>query len=191
MNAGNALKTALIVAFASLAAAAPAAVAGTDVRETLAGYRLAGLDGRETTLSSYRGEVVIVNFWASWCAHCRKELPVMNRWNEAWAARGGRVVAVSVDKDARKARRFVNDEQLTLTVLHDGPDGLARAIDVPSLPCTFLLDRDGRLVTVMRTSSPESLEELRRQAESLLKRPASPGVQSAGMGEAPAGGVER
>lgn len=189
MNARNVLRTALAaVSLASLAPAAPATGADDHTRKALADYRLAALDGRETSLSAYRGEVVVVNFWASWCTPCRKELPVMNGWNEAWEQRGGRVVAISVDKDARKARRFANDEKLTLTVLHDGPDGLARAIDIPSLPCTFLLDRDGNVVTVVRSSSPESLEELRKQAESLLKRPARPGVQSAGMGESPVGG---
>jgi thiol-disulfide isomerase/thioredoxin len=189
VKARNTIPTALmVVSLASLAPAVPTAGAGADVRATLASHRLTALDGGETTLAAYRGDVVVVNFWASWCAPCREELPVMNGWNEAWAARGGRVVAISVDKDVRKARRFASDERLSLTVLHDGPDGLARAIDIPSLPCTFLLDRDGRVVTVIRSSSPESLAALRKQAESLLAKPASPSVQSAGMGAG--GGAE-
>lgn len=183
VKAANALKTALVVgALASLAPAVTTAGADEETRRALAGYRLSALDGSETTLASYRGEVVVVNFWASWCAPCRKELPEMNRWHEAWSSRGGRVVAISVDKDLRKARRFVSDEKLTLTVLHDGPDGLAREIDIPSLPCTFLLDRDGRVVSVLRSSSPESLATLHQEAEKLLGRPATPAVQSAGMG---------
>jgi thiol-disulfide isomerase/thioredoxin len=188
VNARHAMRAAIVIAsIASLVPAARTARADDDVRATLAGHRLAALDGSETTLSSYRGEVVVVNFWASWCAPCRKELPEMNGWNEAWASRGGRVVAISVDKDVRKARRFVSDEKLSLTVLHDGPDGLAQAIDIPSLPCTFLLDREGRVVTVVRSSSPEILAALRKEAESLLSRPASSSIQSAGMGDAPAG----
>jgi peroxiredoxin len=183
VNARPAFKTALVVAATTtlLPGAGPAR-AEDDVRATLSAYRLAGLDGSQITLAAYRGEVVVVNFWASWCAPCRKELPVMNQWHESWAPRGGRVVAISVDTDVRKARRFATDAKLTLTVLHDGPDGLARAIDIPSLPCTFLLDRDGRVVSVVRSSSPESLEALHKEAEKLLSRPANAGVQSAGMG---------
>jgi thiol-disulfide isomerase/thioredoxin len=183
VNARTAFKTALVIT--AITTAAPGvnpAHGGEDVRAALSSYQLSALDGTETTLGSYRGEVVVVNFWASWCAPCRKELPVMNQWHEAWTPRGGRVVAISVDSDLRKARRFAADAKLTLTVLHDGPDGLARAIDIPSLPCTFLLDRDGRVVSVVRSSSQESLEELHREAEKLLNRPANPGVQSAGMG---------
>ncbi len=171
-----------MAAFAMAQPGANPARAGGDASATLASHQLSTLDGTETTLAAYRGEVVVVNFWASWCAPCRKELPVMNQWNDAWTSRGGRVVAISVDKDVRKARRFASDEKLTLTVLHDGPDGLARAIDIPSLPCTFLLDRNGRVVTVVRSSSQESLEALHKEAEKLLSRPANPGVQSAGMG---------
>lgn len=184
MNARHVVSAALLAI--SAGSSAPSVFAGGDARSTLASYRLSALDGRQTTLSSYRGEVVVVSFWASWCAHCRRELSVLNGWNEEWAARGGRVVGVSTDRDLRKARRFASDEGLTLTVLHDGPAGLAQALDIPSLPCTLLLDRDGRVVTMVRGSSPQDLEPLYRQAEALLRRPASPGIQSAGMGDSPA-----
>jgi thiol-disulfide isomerase/thioredoxin len=187
VNTRNALRTALVIAsVAMVTPSAWTAHADGDVSAKQAKHRLATLDGDAATLSSYRGEVVVGNFWASWCAPCRKELPLMNGWHEAWSARGGRVVAISVDKDPRKARRFAADEKLTLTVLHDGPDGLAQDIDIPSLPCTFLLDRDGRVVTVVHSSSPDLLEELHQKAESLLRRPANASVQSAGMG----GGLE-
>ena len=179
----------IIVSIAALTLVlAPRADGST--RRTPATYRLAGLDGSETTLSSYRGEVVVVTLWTSWCAPCRKSLSVLNGWHEAWTSRGGRVVAISVDKDARRARRFVNDERLTLTVLHDGHGALVPALDISSPPCTLLLDRTGRVVTVVRSGSPERLDALRREAESLLKRPANAGIQSAGMGEAPAGNTK-
>ena len=144
------------------------AAAGTDAGEILASYPLTSLDGVETRLSSFRGEVVIVNFWASWCAPCRKELPVMDGWHADWTGRGGRVVAISIDKEVRKARRFAEETNLSLTVLHDTPDGLARILDIPSLPCTFLLDKDGNVVSVVRSSSGEELSKLQKQAESLL-----------------------
>ena len=122
----------------------------------------------EWAKGSVRGEVVVVNFWASWCAPCLKELPVLDRWHTAWAGRGARVVAISVDKDARKAKRFADDAELSLTVFHDGPAGLARTLDLPSLPCTFLLDRDGNVVSMIKSSSAKDLALIENKAESLL-----------------------
>ena len=150
--------------------AGPAAFAGaaTEPASVMADHRLTSLDGKETTLSSFRGEVVVVNFWASWCAPCRKELPLMDEWNSAWADRGARVVAISIDSEGRRARQFAEQTNLSLTVLHDGPDGLAKSLDLPSLPCTFLLDRDGTVVSMISSSAPAELAALRRKVETLL-----------------------
>jgi len=159
--------------------------AATDAGETLASHRLTSFEGAATTLSAYRGQVLVVNFWASWCAPCHDELVTMDRWNDAWAERGARVVAISIDKDAAKARRFTEHLKLSLTVLHDGPTGLARTLDIPALPCTYLLDSQGRVVSVVRGSSAGELAALRAKVEAMLAsaRPTAP--QEAGMGSAP------
>ncbi len=151
------------------ATAAPADnVPDSETGETLTRYGLTSLDGGKTTLSSFRGEVVVVNFWASWCPPCRKELPIMDGWHTKWSGRGARVVAISIDKEIHKARRFAEEANLSLTVLHDDPSGLAKTLDLPALPCTFLLDRDGNVVQMIRSSSEEDLEALHKKAESLL-----------------------
>ena len=144
---------------------------------TLASHELATFDGGKTKLSSLRGEVVVVNFWATWCAPCRKELEVMDGWNREWKNRGARVVAVSIDRDARKARRFAEDMALSMTVVHDGPDGLARSLDLPSVPCTYLLDRGGNVVTIVTSSNASELAVLKAKVDAMTR-----GTQSAGMG---------
>ncbi len=170
---------------AALAATVTSARAATDAGETLASHRLTSFGGAATTLSAYRGQVLVVNFWASWCAPCRDELATMNRWNDTWAQRGARVVAISIDKDAAKAQRFAQQLKLSLTVLHDGPDGLARTLDIPSLPCTYLLDSQGRVVSVVRGSSANELAALHSKVEAMLAsaRPMAP--QEADLGSAP------
>lgn len=159
--------TGLVLALAATAATADN-VPDSETGETLTRYGLTALDGGKTTLSSFRGEVVVVNFWASWCPPCRKELPIMDGWHAKWTGRGGRVVAISIDKEIHKARRFAEEANLSMTILHDDPSGLARTLDLPSLPCTFLLDRDGNVVQMIRGSSEEDLEALHKKAESLL-----------------------
>lgn len=161
--------------FVLLSAGAHVALAGVDPGEVLASHPLESLEGDSTTLSAYRGEVVVVNFWASWCTPCRPELKVMNEWNRVWVERGARVVAISVDKELRNAKRFAEQEQLSLTVLHDGPSGLAKELDLPSLPCTFVLDRNGKVVKVIHTSSKKDLRSVEQKVEALLSTTASTG----------------
>lgn len=167
-----------IVAAISVMAAASAA--GTDsTKEALSTHTLATLDGKTTKLANYRGEYLVVNFWASWCAPCRRELPLLDQWNSAWTGRGARVIAISIDTDAKKAKRFMDEMKLTLPVMHDGPQGLARTLDIPSVPYTLLLDRDGNIVGEVKGSAESEVAALQRKVEGVL---APRGVSQAGMG---------
>jgi peroxiredoxin len=104
---------------------------------------------------------------------------VLDEWATDLAGQRARIVTVSIDRDADKAERFLEKAGLSLPFYHDGPDGLARALDLPSLPCTVVIDGRGRVVQVARDGSLESLEALRGTVKSLLAAPradASPEV---------------
>jgi peroxiredoxin len=158
-----------------------AAAAGDGSARTLADYPLSGFDGKKVTLSSYRGDVVVVSFWASWCAPCRKELPVLDVWSAQWAGHGARVVAISIDTLARRARNFADEQNLTMPLFHDGPTGLARQLDLPSLPCTYVLDARGNVVAVIQSGSPEQLDTIRHTVEALMIETGAQPVLGAGM----------
>jgi thiol-disulfide isomerase/thioredoxin len=169
----------LIIAALSVLATAGAAAADS-TRDTLSTHKLAALDGTSTTLANYRGEILIVNFWASWCAPCRRELPLLEQWNSAWTGRGARVIAISIDQNARNAKNFVDQMKLTMPVMHDGPEGLARALDIPSVPYTLLLDRDGNVIAEVKGSGEADIAALEHKVESMLATRGVP--QEAGMG---------
>lgn len=172
-------KRSLVAAISVLAATG---VAQADTRsDALSTHKLTALDGKATTLAAYRGEIVVLNFWASWCAPCRRELPLLDQWSSAWTGHGARVIAISIDKDARKAKAFADEMSLKLTVLHDGPDGLARTLDIPSVPYTLLLDRDGNVVGEVKGSAESEVAALKAKVESMLAARGASAVQEAGM----------
>ena len=161
-----------LVLVAALGKAPGAGAAGADRGAALRAHALATVDGRPATLAAWEGEVLVVNFWATWCAPCRRELAQLDAWNAGWEPRGARVVAVSLDNERERARRFAADQDLGLTVLHDGPDGLARELDLPAVPTTFVLDREGGVVFEVQGSDERELERLRVAVEQLLERQA-------------------
>jgi thiol-disulfide isomerase/thioredoxin len=143
------LMVALGVPAARAAAPAPSPESATAALATHALQRVGQVPGQaasQLTLSSLRGQVVVLNFWASWCGPCRKELPQLRSLASDLAASNTRVIPVSIDSDPRNAAEFANRFAPGLTVYHDGPDGLARSLDLPALPYTFVLDRDGRML---------------------------------------------
>jgi thiol-disulfide isomerase/thioredoxin len=149
-------------------------------KPALAEHALRGLDGKTTLLSELRGDVVVLNFWASWCKPCKKELVSLNDWNQELTGRGVQILAVSIDKDLRKAERFVSGSGLSLPVYHDGPDGLAARLDLPSLPCTVVLDRAGNVIRVEQGGAEEAVHDLKNTVNSILETRPSPERKVAG-----------
>jgi peroxiredoxin len=137
------------------------------VRHALEGHTLHTLDGRSFTLGSLQGDVVVVNFWATWCRPCQRELPALAALNADLAARGGKVLAISIDRDARNVQRFVREHRLTLPVAQDGPDGLARELDLRYVPLTMVLDRRGAVAFVAAGAAPDGLERAGARAREL------------------------
>jgi thiol-disulfide isomerase/thioredoxin len=127
------------------------------------------LEGRPATLARWRGQVVAVNFWGSWCPPCREEIPAFVRVHEALHGRGFTVVGIAVE-DAGPARSFAEAARVSYPVLVGGFAALAqvRALGNPSggLPFTVILDRDGKVAATYLGGLDEV--RLRRAVEPLL-----------------------
>jgi len=164
---------ALVLATAWIAPAAAGAgtngigASDTALRQALDGHTLRTLDGRSFTLGSLQGGVVVVNFWATWCRSCQRELPALAALNAELSAHGGQVLAISIDQDPRNVKRFVREHRLTLPIAQDGPDGLARALDLRSVPLTMVLDRRGAVAFVASGGAPQGLEAAGARAREL------------------------
>lgn len=151
--------------------AAGLGVSPAGARTALAARQMRVLDGGTMSLGALHGEVVVVNFWASWCAPCRRELPALDRLHREIAAKGGRVVAVSIDEDLQAARRFARARPLALELVHDGPGGLARQLDLKNVPMTLVLDRSGAIAWTSAASDEAMMRELGAVVRRMLAAP--------------------
>jgi peroxiredoxin len=108
-------------------------------------FTLPDLDGKLHGLANFRGQVVVLNFWATWCPPCIDEMPSLQRLHQALADRGVAVIAVSVDERFSDVPAFVKKFDLTFPVLYDEGKKVSRKYQTFKYPETYILDRDGRL----------------------------------------------
>jgi thiol-disulfide isomerase/thioredoxin len=100
--------------------------------------------------SEFRGQVVLVDFWASWCGPCRRSFPWMNAMQEKYGADGFRVIAVNVDKERAAANQFLDKYPAEFTVWYDPEGDLARTFNVSTMPTSFILDVSGQVRSAHR-----------------------------------------
>jgi thiol-disulfide isomerase/thioredoxin len=108
-------------------------------------------EGGESSLAAYGGKVVVLNFWATWCAPCLKEMPGLDRLNMALGGEDFAVVTLATGRNSPMGiAKFFDDVALqTLTQYRDIKQGIAREMEIPGLPTTVILDRQGREIARM------------------------------------------
>ena len=130
---------------------------------------LTGLDGRETLFKDWGSEILVVNFWAPWCAPCRREIPTLIEIQRDYAARGVRVLGIAFDTE-EQVRRFAEEYHIDYPLFVTGNRSAMYnvAFDNPSgsLPYTALLDRDQRIL--FQHNGELTSKQLREQLEGLL-----------------------
>jgi thiol-disulfide isomerase/thioredoxin len=105
-------------------------------------------DGNEVALADFRGKVVVLNLWATWCAPCRREMPSLDRLQAKYGADGLEVIALSLDRgDVAKVRGFFDELEIANLAIYQDPKGrAARELAAPGLPTTVVIDRAGQEV---------------------------------------------
>jgi thiol-disulfide isomerase/thioredoxin len=136
-----------------------------DRRHALPAYTASDLHGRRWDLADHRGKVVLLNFWASWCAPCRRETPGLVRLSRDYAGKPLEIVGVAMDDSMAPVRRFVAAAGIPYpTLLPDQDDPLASRVE--SLPTTLLIDARGRVAKTYYGAESEKV--FRRDIERLL-----------------------
>lgn len=162
------LGSTVLLAAASLPlAAAETPVAGAPVAAP--DFTLPLADGRNVRLADHRGEVVLINFWASWCGPCRVELPKLEALYTQYRDLGVTFLAINVDQERSAADRLLKDMKLAMPVLFDSDNKLAGIYGVDAMPSTVLVDRDGKLRHLHRGYKPGYEQRYEEQIRALLR----------------------
>lgn len=110
---------------------------------TVTDFTLGSLDGDPIALADYEGEVIIMNFWATWCPPCRAEMPGINNFYEAYRDEGLVVLAINEEEPAETVRPFIELNEFSFPVLLDIEGRVAQQYSTRSFPTTFIIDRNG------------------------------------------------
>lgn len=142
--------------------AAMAKLEAEDQRRSSPEFTLSDLTGVNWSLKDLRGKVVLVNFWATWCPPCRREMPDMDALYQRFGPRGLVVLAIS-DEDAGKVTPFISEHKYTYPILLDPGRKVHQLFGVEGIPKSFLYGRDGKLVTqaIDRRTERQFLEMLK------------------------------
>jgi cytochrome c biogenesis protein CcmG, thiol:disulfide interchange protein DsbE len=119
--------------------------AGVQVGDQAPDFTLPGLEGGSISLTQFRGQVAVVNFWATWCPPCIAETPSLEKFAAKVKPLGITVIGVSVDEDPAALRKFVADHHLTFPIARDPQQDVPARFGTFQLPETYIIDRDGRV----------------------------------------------
>jgi peroxiredoxin len=139
-----------LLAASALAAAGLPTQAAVTASSPAPDFTLPSMEGRNLRLQELRGQVVLLNFWATWCGPCRQEMPHLNRLYDKYRASGFTLLGVNIDDDTRRAGDLATKLGLRFPVLFDTEKRVSRLYDVGSMPATVLVDRDGRVRHIHR-----------------------------------------
>jgi len=133
-------------------------------------FSLKTLDDKVISLAEFKGKPVILNFWATWCAPCRDEMPLLQQLHDQKAKEGLVVIGINSGETGRIIDRYVDQLSLTFTVVTDREKEATNAYGIVGLPTTFFIDREG-VVRSVRVGAYSSLQELLTSVRVITERP--------------------
>jgi peroxiredoxin len=117
-------------------------------------FTLKSLEGSNLRLEEYRGQVVLINFWASWCGPCRQEIPLLDRLHQRYLDTGFAVLGINVEGEEAPARKLIDRIPVTFPVLIDQEQRVSELYELEAMPSTVVVDRDGVVRYIHRGYKP-------------------------------------
>ena len=140
-----------------------------EVKNTMPACTLSSLGEAKTEdLQHYKGQVVYVDFWASWCVPCAHSFPFLNELHHEFKDKGLQIVGINMDENAGDAKAFLAKTPAQFTIVADTSTQCAKDFDVKAMPSSYLIDRKGVVYHVHQGFRSEDIKELRALVENLL-----------------------
>jgi peroxiredoxin len=146
-----------------------ALAAGNDVSGPAPAFTLTALTGQQSALSQYKGQVVMVNFWATWCGPCQQEMPLLDQMYKKYKPAGFTLLGVNVDKEAPAVRELLARKPVSFPVLLDPANQVSKAYHVDDMPSSVIIDRKGAVRYVHRGYKPGDENEYQDRIRQLIR----------------------
>lgn len=132
-------------------------------------FTLQSRAGAQVSLSDLRGEVVMINFWATWCGPCRAEMPHLEALHQRYSDLGFTLLGVNVEEDSRLSDQFLAETPVSFDILFDPSNGVSELYDVIAMPSTVLVDRQGNMRFIHHGYKEGYENEYQTQVRALLR----------------------
>ncbi len=162
------LKNAIVALLLSVFAATSLASSGLE-GQTAPDFALKSSTGENMRLSEYRGDVVMINFWATWCGPCRQEMPLLDELYQRYSRVGFNLLGVNIDDDSRRAMQMIEELGVDFPVLFDATKQVSELYDVDAMPVTVIIDREGTVRYVHQGYKPGYEDKYLTEIRSLLR----------------------
>ena len=156
-----------IAALAAALALALPALAGTGGPAPQ--FTLGSRDGKEVSLTQFHGQVVMLNFWASWCGPCRQEMPLLEGIYKKYGKMGFVLLGVNVEPDSQAAQDWLKQTPVSFPILFDKDSKVSKLYEVAGMPSTVIIDRSGKVRMLHRGYKPGDENEYQDSIRTLIR----------------------
>ena len=132
-------------------------------------FTLASRGGQNVSLEQYKGQVVMLNFWASWCGPCRQEMPLLESIYRKYNKMGFTMIGVNVEPDSNAANEWLKATPVSFPILYDRDSKVSKLYDVAGMPSTVIIDRSGKLRVLHRGYKPGDENEYLDSIRTLIR----------------------
>ena len=165
----NIIKTLMLIGFTLMFSTSVTYAASEKLSGKAANFTLKSRSGKNIKLSELRGDVVMLNFWASWCGPCRQEMPLLEKIYKKYKRLGFTLLGVNVEQDTNAAKNYLKKVKVSFPVLFDNTNKTSQLYNISAMPTTIIVDRNGNQRFLHKGYKPGYENDYIKQIKKLLR----------------------